>query len=206
MRNALDKTRVIPVEKMQKIKQMVNLLLTKKSIEKWGMKIDNMPINFTNTVLAAPQCVSNKQIVYCSDDTLRKISINKPVDLTEGDWMLFYAHPSKGGRSNFNAADKVLKNFKDACGRLGIKVEDPEFVELENENDAKGIEEAILNFMMENKDSTFKHPIICVFVLGNEKIYQKIKDIFIHYRIPSQVVTVRNALGFNMSKASNVLK
>lgn len=134
---------------MKKVEGMVKLLLSQKSIEKWGMKIDQTPLSITNSVLGNPQFVSRKQVIYCDENAFRKAIIDKPVDLTHEDWILFYQHPKKGrGRSNYDAADKVLTNFKDACSRLGVKVEDPHFVELENEGDTAEIEQALLNFMM----------------------------------------------------------
>lgn len=51
-----------------------------------------------------------------------------------------------------------------------------------------------------------RHPKLLVLILGNENIYKSHKQLFWQYQIPSQVVTVRNASRFNLSKASNVLK
>lgn len=51
-----------------------------------------------------------------------------------------------------------------------------------------------------------RHPKLLVMVLGNEHTYKNLKQLFWQYQIPTQVVTVRNALKFNLSKASNVLK
>jgi len=45
-----------------------------------------------------------------------------------------------------------------------------------------------------------------VMVLGNESLYDKHKQLYKLYQIPSQVVTARNGAKFNLSKASNVLK
>ena len=60
--------------------------------------------------------------------------------------------------------------------------------------------------MMQNRDSIFRHPMMCVAVLGNEDNYAMFKEIFQEYRIVSQVVTRRNAEKFNLSKATNILK
>ena len=85
-------------------------------------------------------------------------------------------------------------------------VEDPVFCEIDRDDDRKGIEQHLLDFMMEGKNSVFQHPKLAVIILGDERKYPIVKEIFDHYRVPSQVVTVRNALGFNLSKASNVTK
>ena len=56
------------------------------------------------------------------------------------------------------------------------------------------------------KGGKLKHPKIIVLVLGDEKVYDKHKQLYKQYQIPSQVVTTRNAYKFNLAKASNVLK
>jgi hypothetical protein len=91
-----------------------------------------------------------------------------------------YAHPKQGrGRSNYNAAQKVYENFTQACGRLGIKVQDPEWVELENETDKAEIEGALLDYMMKGPKSVFRTPKIVVFVNGGDKAYETAKKVFI---------------------------
>lgn len=43
-------------------------------------------------------------------------------------------------------------------------------------------------------------------ILSHENNYKMYKEVFGHYRMPSQVVTARNAMSFNISKASNILR
>jgi len=59
---------------------------------------------------------------------------------------------------------------------------------------------------MLGEDGHFRHPTICVTVLGYENNYPAYKEVFQHYSIPSQVITVRNGRSFNASKASNILR
>ena len=47
-----------------------------------------------------------------------------------------------------------------------MTVENPVFAELDRENDRAEIEQHILDFMMADKNSRFRHPKIAVFVLG----------------------------------------
>lgn len=118
-----------------------------------------------------------------------------------------YLNPSQGrGRSNYNAADKVYNTFVQSCGMLKIQVEEPDFIELEREDDPSELETHLLNYMMRGKDSIFRHPKVVVLVLGNESQYPMFKEIFAEYKIPSQVITARNAMSFNPSKASNILR
>ena len=112
MRDALKQTRVSPEDKMKKIEDMCKVLISQDSFEKWGFKIDQVPISIQNTVLGAPQIFNRGQVIHCSEDSLRKQSINKAVHLTHNDWVMFYQNPEGKGRSNYNAADTVLKTFK----------------------------------------------------------------------------------------------
>ena len=59
---------------------------------------------------------------------------------------------------------------------------------------------------MYNNGDGFRFPKMIVMVLGNEKLYEAHKNMYRVYQIPSQVVTSRNAMKFNLSKASNILK
>ena len=62
------------------------------------------------------------------------------------------------------------------------------------------------DYMVSEKDGVFKHPIICVAILGYEPNYPAYKEVFQAYQMPSQVITVRNARKFNLSKATNILR
>ena len=61
--------------------------------------------------------------------------------MTKNDWCIVYQEPRRGpGRRNFEIADKIYKTFKDACGMLKIRVEEPNFIELEKEDDPVELE------------------------------------------------------------------
>lgn len=59
---------------------------------------------------------------------------------------------------------------------------------------------------MDEKTKKFRHPTIALCLLGYEKNYPMYKLMMDKYRIPSQVVTGRNARSFNASKASNIIR
>ena len=156
-------------------------------------------------VMAPPQLIKGDQVVHVTDSVLRKLPIQKAVDLERNRWIMCYQHSEKG-RSNFKAADKVFNTLVDACKQLHIRVEEPYWIELPYEDDREGLEMQLRYFMMNNKDGIFRHPIMVLAVLQNEGNYKMYKEVFGNYRMPSQVVTVRNALSFNASKASNILR
>ena len=43
---------------------------------------------------------------------LRRLPIQKAVDLTRESWVIVYQEAKRGGRRNFEIADSVYKNFK----------------------------------------------------------------------------------------------
>jgi hypothetical protein len=113
---------------------------------------------------------------------------------------------SNRGRSNFEIADRVYNDLAKASGQLKIKVEEPYWIEVEDEQDMDELRFRLLEYMMESATSQFRHPTMCVAVLGREQNYKFVKEVFHEFKIPSQVVTCRNGSSFNLSKATNILK
>ena len=66
------------------------------------------------------------------------------------------------------------------------------------------IESELIAYMTQGKQ--FTHPSIVVSLLSYESNYAMFKHLMLQYRMPSQVVTVKNVMKFNYSKASNILK
>jgi hypothetical protein len=95
-----------------------------------------------------------------------------------------------------------------SCKLLGVKVQEPFWVELEREDDQEELESWLLEYLIgaEEESQTFRHPTICVAVLGYENNYPMYKLTFDKFRMPSQVITSKNARRFNPSVASNILR
>lgn len=89
-----------------------------------------------------------------------------------------------------------------------MTVKEPYWVELEDEADIASLEDEILYYIRggSSNQQQFRFPKMLVVVLGDENLYQRYKQLFRQYQIPSQVVTARTGNKFNLSKASNVLK
>jgi hypothetical protein len=117
---------------------------------------------------------------------------------------MIYQHSKM--RSNFEIADNVYNTMRDACKKLSIKVEEPEWIEMDREDDMMELKHKLREYMVSEKDGIFKHPVICVAILGYEPNYPAYKEVFQAYQMPSQVITVRNARKFNLSKATNILR
>jgi len=55
MRDALMKTKLSPVERMERIKNMFDELSKQKSIAQWGLQLESVPSTVECTVLGAAQ-------------------------------------------------------------------------------------------------------------------------------------------------------
>ena len=86
-----------------------------------------------------------------------------------------------------------------------MTVEEPDWIEMEHEDDKEELKHKLREYMM-GPGGVFRHPLICVAVLGYEGNYPAYKEVFQSYQMPSQVVTVRNGRTFNLSKATNILR
>lgn len=94
---------------------------------------------------------------------------------------MIYQHPQQAGprkRSNYEIADNIFNTFCQASGMLKIKVEEPYFIELEQEGDYREVKNKLLEYMMAGPNSVFRHPKIVVVVLGYENNYSMYKELF----------------------------
>ena len=75
-------------------------------------------------VLNTPMLVTDRGRANWDDYTFRKVKHVDPVQLTQNNWTLIYSE------SDYNRANKVVDNMKQAAGSFGIKVQDPEYIEV----------------------------------------------------------------------------
>ena len=138
---------------------------------------------------------------------MRRLPIQKAINLGHEEWIMCYMKPNDSKskrRSNYQAANNVYEGLVEASRELGITLGEPHWIELDNEADIESMEEEIQFYM--TGSGKFRFPKMLVFVIGNESLYDKHKQLYKLYQIPSQVVTSRNGMRFDLSKASNVLK
>jgi hypothetical protein len=104
----------------------------------------------------------------------------------------------------FQAADSVYNNLVKASQQLGIKIEEPYWIEMKKENDRRELDAEIRQYIQGG--GQFRHPTIVLGVFQRENNYEMFKEVMLQYSIPSQVVTFRNANKFNLSKATNIIR
>jgi len=58
------------------------------------------------------------------DYTFRKVKHADPVDLGMENWTFIYS------KTDYHLANKAIDNMKQAAGSFGIKVQDPQYIEV----------------------------------------------------------------------------
>lgn len=118
-----------------------------------------------------------------------------PQRLKKGSWIIVY------DSRNYNFANNVLEQFQGASRQLGMNVEEPEWIELDNFNRTEQFERELTNYIRSKQE-----PSIVVIIIPLERLYKAYKNICYQHNVISQVVALKTARGMNMSVASNVLK
>jgi hypothetical protein len=152
-------------------------------------------------VLATPEMLVSGQVINCDERTMREASIGNAVNLTRGDWIIVH---EKNPRTR-DQAREIFRVFQQASGRLKIRVEDPEFIEVERESNCREeLSRKLNSYIM--RDRQIHHPLMVIAVLNRESNYPMFKEVMHQFRCPSQVITSRNASKFVLAKATNILR
>ena len=80
---------------------------------------------------------------------MRRLPIQKAINLGHEEWIMCYMAPkgNSNRRSNYNAANNVYEGIMESCRELKIQVEEPYWIELDNEADMESLEEEIQYYM-----------------------------------------------------------
>lgn len=97
---------------------MADILKSQKALKQWDLKIEEVPVEIRSRVLDAPKIFKGNQIIHVDESVLRKLPIQKAVDLKFEQWVMVYQHGRN--RSNYEIADSIYKTFCGACKQLQI--------------------------------------------------------------------------------------
>jgi hypothetical protein len=133
MRNVLQACRKNPTQKFEAIQEFSKDLFKQKALKDWGISIEAEPITIQSTILPMPVInLKGGDQSSCNEQTLRRLGIQKAENLLHERWMLVYE------AADYNNANNVFNTFKAASKTLGIKVEDPTWIELGSFKDSSG--------------------------------------------------------------------
>jgi hypothetical protein len=90
MREALKRTHITPQDKIKRIQDMATILQAQKALKQWDLKIDAVPVEIKSRVMDAPKIFKNNQVIHCDESVLRKLPIQKAVDLKREKWIMIY--------------------------------------------------------------------------------------------------------------------
>lgn len=158
-----------------------------------GIELENLQSNqFSSSYLTVPKIIADtkKPMVF---DQRARYKVLRSIEL--GKWLCVYH------QKNYDDANNLINSMQQACDGIGIKIAEPEWVEVNSYDPKKWLEE-VDSF----NPSKFQ---IVVFVLdrGTEHLYNRIKYHSLTMRgYLSQVVKTQSLRKNALSVCSNLLK
>ena len=168
------------LEDPTKFKNKPEKLSSKEKSEFYGIKVKPLNQLFTAYYMDEPKLLGgNKKEVHSND---RTFPILEKKDMT--NWLCFYE------KSNYNDADNLYKTLSKSSKAFGIKLLEPEWVEMPNKSNGKDWTDTANDYF--NKDENQYSFVI--FLLGkNDYIYPQLKKHSLCTNgYVSQVVKVRS--------------
>ena len=169
-------TKLIPAERVKKTNQFLDLLEStekkkgkdgkslpsaKEKTEYYGFDIEPVKDNFTACYMTQPMLIAGKNKPIKMNDKV--FQILKPIAME--DWLFLYE------KHNYNDADNFWNNLQKASKGYGIKISEPEWVEMnDRSNNAEDWTETVNDYMKKNK-----YQFVLFFLDRNDFIYKNLK-------------------------------
>lgn len=198
MRDVLASCRKNPAQKFKAIQDFSKDLFKQKALKDWGVIIESEPIEISSQILPMPVMeLANGRSANIDANCLKNLPIQKPSEaLTHQRWAIVYE------KRHFNQANQLFQTLQQASSKLGLVVEEPNWIELERGDDTYGCEKQ-LQSLIERK----MKPTIAVVMLGNERFYKGFKHVCYGNSVISQCIQYKNfGKGLTLSVASNILR
>lgn len=141
--------------------------------------------------------LANGKVSQCDQQILRNLPIQNPSQaLQQNKWTIVYE------RKHYDQANGVFETLRSASVKIGIQVEQPNWIELSHGQDYSTLDNE-LKRLIESK----MRPTIVFVMLSNEKNYKAIKAVCYSNQLVSQCVKYNNfGRGMQLSVASNILR
>ena len=185
-------TKLEPVERVKATNDFIKLLedpekkdnnslSAKEKMDFYGIKVSPLNELFDAYYMNETRLIGgNNQVVHSND---RKFKILDKKDML--NWLCFYE------KSNYNDAEELYKTLDKASKAFGIKISEPEWIEMKNFSSALDWTDTADDFFGKGKEREYD---FVIFFLGkNDKIYSQLKDHSLHTEgYVSQVVKVKS--------------
>lgn len=197
MRDILQSTRKTPYEKFKAIQDFSGDLFSQNALKNWGFEIEQEPLEITTSVMPTPKIKHpNGSTEYAESNVLRNLRIPVPSQgLKYQRWAICYQY------RDTNSANDLLRDYISASQRIGIEIQEPVWIELDNMHNIQSFEQQ-LSALCESG----KTPTIVLIMLSNENLYSSFKAVCYDHNVLSQCVQYKNFKKVNMSVATNILK
>jgi aubergine len=185
-----------PKDRFNRINQLIENFAKAGLLNEWQLKVNE---NFANVVakqLYHPQILDpqNNQRTW-GDYEGRKFKHTEPVQLLKGKWTIVY------GKREYEQANALYENLQKASGAYGVRVEEPQWVEVGDFRSADGYNAAI------RSDINPKECLIVCVVVFSPEVKKGVKSFLDKGGVVSQFITAKKLGGkLSLGVFSNLLK
>nr|AEX87963.1 Otiwi13 [Sterkiella histriomuscorum] len=186
-----------PEQRYNRINTLIQRFQLSDVLSGWGLKIDPNFAQVRAKQLPGPQIYNEPQeILEWSSYKNRETILSMPIYLKKETWALLYSS------KDYDNANYLVEMLTKASKGLGIKIEEPQYIEIERNDKQK----MYIKAMKEDTDPLYTKFVVVILGKNNQKAY--IKTFLDDQGIPSQFILSETLQqrGNNLIIFSNILK
>ena len=189
-----------PQQRVERISLALNHLQSNEIFEENKFRIEANMAKIKGKVLYPAKVLDDRQrAVDWRDYEQGKIRHAQPIDMTGERWAMVYS------AFDFNTTTYVFEQFQKAQGRFGIRVQDPQWVEIPKGEDRKPKGQAWIDVIKSDIDPSFTTIAVVIIQKPDQKKY--IKKVLDEMGVPSQFLLATKKLATaKIGVFSNILK
>lgn len=185
-----------PKDRFNRINSLIESFAKADLLNEWQMKVNENFTNIRAKQLFHPGILDPQNNVRSWNDyEQRRFKHTEPAQLLKGKWTIVY------GKREYEQANALFENLQKAAGAYGVRVEEPQWVEVPDSRNAEGYNSAIRSDVNPKECQ-----IVCV-VVFNPDVKKGIKSFLDKGGVVSQFVTAKKLGGkLSLGVFSNLLK
>lgn len=117
-----------PTERFERLAKVLSRIVNMSEFAQFEIKLKTQEHIAQGKVLHPPSLRTEKGRSSWEDYTGRRVKHADPANLQKEKWVLMY------GAEDYDRANKCVDGMREACGGFGIKVDDPEYIEVDSNN------------------------------------------------------------------------
>lgn len=184
-----------PEQRFYRISSLINKLQENEVMNEWGINVNTTFTQLKGKKLYPPKVLDgNGNQADFKDYEKGEIRHSQPVKLSYQSWVLVYS------KFDYDNANLMFESLQKAQGRYGIKVEEPQWIEVPDGRDPKYFIDAI------KTDMDPKHTLIALIVIQRREHKKGIKALLDKAGVPSQFILSETIKRAKITVYGNVLK